>query len=435
MLGRLRCLPGRLEALRPFEDMLSQPQPETAIRQAKAAGRKVIGTFCGLVPNEIIHAAGAAAVRLCGGSPAAAQRVPADLPRDLCPVLKSAAGTLLSGEQEVLHSLDLVVVPATCDWKAKFGPRLREHVPTVVLDVTHAKDHEAARGAWRREVERFYHEVQGITGAPLGRRELLASIRVYRQATALSRRLVESMKADEPPLWGSDLLLVHNALFYLPIEQWIASAAPLVGAASRGDPRRADGTLPLLPSPSGRGAGGEGCNALPPRLLLAGSPTVWPDYKLPLLIESSGGRIVADESCAGSRQLLDAVKVDEPTVPDALWALADRYYLPCTCPCFTPNPDRQRRLAAMVADYRVDGVVYHVLKSCFLYDAELAATRAALTPSPSPRGRGEDGVPILRLETDLVGGSEEQLRNRVEAFLELLRERKECNRRPSVNSG
>lgn len=409
-LGRLRRLPGRAEALRRFEDVLAEPQPETAIRRAKADGQKVIGTFCMLVPNEIMHAAGAVAVRLCGGSAAAAERVPPDLPRDLCPLLKSAAGTLLPGEQELLRALDLVVVPATCDWKAKFGGRLREHVPTVTLDVVHGKEAEGARQAWRREIERFYHEVEGITEAEIGRRELLASVGAYQRATVLSRSLVESMRADPPPLWGSDLLLVHNALFYMPIEEWTEAAGALVQAARMQDP----------------GCRMQGTPGRRPRVLLAGSPTVWPDYKLPLLIEQSGGRIVADESCAGSRQILDAVEVDEPTVRDALWALADRYYLPCSCPCFTPNVDRQRRLAAVIEDYRVDGVVYHVLKSCFLYDAELGATREALTTSSSAGGRGEEepGTPVLRLETDLVGGSEEQLRNRLDAFLEMLRERR-----------
>ncbi len=406
MLGRLRGLPGRPEELRPFEDVLLPPQPETAIRRAKAAGRKVVGAFCALVPNEIIHAAGAVAVRLCGGSPAAAERTPASLPRDLCPLLKSAAGSLLPRDAELLRQLDLVVTPATCDWKAKFGHRLRDYVPTVVLDLMHAKDQQPARWAWRAEVERLYHEVQGITGAPVGRRELLASIGVYQRATALSRRVLATIRADRPPLWGTDLLLVHNALFYMPIEDWIDAATSLARAAPAHDPS-------LVGAPSAAAPSGAR-----PRLLLAGSPPVWPDYKVPLLIETSGGRIVADESCAGSRQLLDAVKADEPTVTDALWALADRYYLPCTCPCFTPNADRQRRLAAMVEDYRVDGVVYHVLKSCFLYDAEVQATRQALAALG-----GEQGIPVLRLETDLVGGSEEQLRNRLDAFLDVLRGR------------
>ena len=38
-----------------------------------------------------------------------------------------------------------------------------------------------------------------------------------------------------------------------------------------------------------------------PRILITGSPIVFPNFKLPLLIEEMGGALVADETCMGER--------------------------------------------------------------------------------------------------------------------------------------
>jgi benzoyl-CoA reductase/2-hydroxyglutaryl-CoA dehydratase subunit BcrC/BadD/HgdB len=135
---------------------------------------------------------------------------------------------------------------------------------------------------------------------------------------------------------------------------------------------------------------------------------------LPVLAEECGGVIVADESCTGSRVYYDAVRVDEPTVPDMLDAIADRYLLPSTCPIFADPEDRLSRLETLVEDFQPDGAIYHVLKSCFVYDIQLAAAQARLEAL---------GVPVLRIETDYADADEESLRTRLEAFVETLRSR------------
>jgi benzoyl-CoA reductase/2-hydroxyglutaryl-CoA dehydratase subunit BcrC/BadD/HgdB len=96
-------------------------------------------------------------------------------------------------------------------------------------------------------------------------------------------------------------------------------------------------------------------------------------------------------------------------------ALASRYLMPCTCPSFAPNEDRLFRLRQAVADFRIEGVLYHVLKGCVIYDFELLRVEALMA---------ELGVPVLRIETDYNPEDIEQLRTRVEAFVEMIREKK-----------
>jgi hypothetical protein len=69
----------------------------------------------------------------------------------------------------------------------------------------------------------------------------------------------------------------------------------------------------------------------------------------------------------------------------------------------------------MIEDFRVEGVVYHVLRGCHIYNVESTRIKAA----------AEDmGVPMLIVETEYSQEDTEQLRTRVEAFLMLVRARR-----------
>ena len=62
----------------------------------------------------------------------------------------------------------------------------------------------------------------------------------------------------------------------------------------------------------------------------------------------------------------------------------------------------------------VDGIVFHVLKGQIEYDFELPKIEQLAA---------ESGVPVIRLETDYQKQDIEQLRIRLEAFSEMLRQR------------
>ena len=75
-----------------------------------------------------------------------------------------------------------------------------------------------------------------------------------------------------------------------------------------------------------------GVHAAPPRavrIMLTGSPMVFPNWKVPFIIEDLGGLLAVDEFCTSQRYLSDMVSVDEGTMGDMLMAIAGRYVLPC----------------------------------------------------------------------------------------------------------
>ncbi len=70
---------------------------------AKAKGRGVVGIMCEFTPRELIMAADAVPVCLCGG---AAEMIPPaeeHLPANLCPLIKSTYGYHLRGANPFLE--------------------------------------------------------------------------------------------------------------------------------------------------------------------------------------------------------------------------------------------------------------------------------------------------------------------------------------------
>ena len=60
----------------------------------------------------------------------------------------------------------------------------------------------------------------------------------------------------------------------------------------------------------------------------------------------------------------------------------------------------------------MDGIVYHVLRGCLVYDFEYQLIEEEM---------GKLGIPIICVETDYNEEDIEQLRIRIEAFVELIK--------------
>ena len=63
-----------------------------AAKKFKESNRPMIGTFCTFMPQELPLAMGAATVSLCATSDETIGEAEKDLPRNLCPLIKSSYG-------------------------------------------------------------------------------------------------------------------------------------------------------------------------------------------------------------------------------------------------------------------------------------------------------------------------------------------------------
>ena len=137
-----------------------------------------------------------------------------------------------------------------------------------------------------------------------------------------------------------------------------------------------------------------------------------PNWKLHHIIETSGGAVVAEEMCTGTRYFERLTDESQTTLDGQIDALAQRY-MGINCACFTPNTARIDDILRLVDEYHADGVIDVNLKFCSLYDTEGYSVERALK---------EKGIPVLGLETDYTDTDAGQLRTRIGAFLEILGE-------------
>jgi benzoyl-CoA reductase/2-hydroxyglutaryl-CoA dehydratase subunit BcrC/BadD/HgdB len=362
-----------------------------------------VGTTCIQAPEELIYAHGASPVRLCNGSYHYDQIGADAMPLKSCPLVKATLGMLQSKDAVPrIGKLDLVVNPTTCDQKKKTSAMMAQMGYAVHdLELPNSKDSEAARIYWQRSVREFSERLRGLTGVRLNKSRLRAAMTKTARAQE-AFRIMSRLRKNSPAVFlGKDAFLVLNAYFFDDIDRWTDAVEKLNAELSE----RVQSGFNVAQRKA-------------PRIVFTGSPPIFPNLKLPLLIEQSGGIVVADETCSANRMLYDMTAVDEWMLNDMVDSLADKYLKPCTCPIFVRNDDRLRRLLELVKSHHADGVVYQSFSGCQVYEMEQKSVSDALN---------EAGIPMLYIETDYSPDDMGQLTTRVEAFLESIKARR---RRP-----
>lgn len=358
----------------------------------KEKGGKVVGTFCVYVPDEILLALGAIGVGLCGGADFSIPDAEKVLPRDLCPLIKSAFGFKAGRLCPYFESADLLVGETTCDGKKKVWEIMGEDAPAYVMELPQKKDSEEGRSLWRAEVRRLARRVEDLTGRTLTHDGLKAALGKTNARRRALERIYESRKADPAPISGKDALLVSQIAFYDDVDRFTEKANELAAELEA------------------RAAAGEGVMRGARRLAVTGTPMAIPNWKLHHILETSGAVVVVEETCTGTRYFQNPVVEPGRDLDETLDRIADRY-LETPCACFTPNATRLENLATLPRDWNAAGVVQYLLKFCQTYALEGRQVEKVVRKA---------GVPILTVETDYGMGDVEQLTTRVKAFLEML---------------
>ena len=393
-LRRLEELPGAPVAMQPFFQVLSDIYVEMK-NVAKPADTKIVGTYCVMVPDELIYAVGAQPVKLCSGSYTAFAIGDDLVPRDACPLIKAVMGFQAMEVMPIYDDCALMVVPITCDCKKKMAGMLKQRVPTYALHVPTAKSEDRDMEQYVQELYQLIPELEAVTGQTITYQSLAESIDAMGFAQYQMSKFNEFKKHVPALIKGTHAMALMNAFSYLPVAQWSQQLHILNQELAR---RKKDQHYVSKDKQ--------------PRIMITGSPVIFPNIKIPLLIEETGGILVGDETCMGERSLYDPTVVVDQSFDGLMRSLANRYTRPCTCPTFVDNSQRIYRIKQMIADHQVQGVVYHVLRGCLVYDFEYQTLEDEL---------GKLGVPVIRVESDYNEEDIEQLRIRIEAFIELIK--------------
>ncbi len=362
------------------------------LQEHKAAGGKVVGTFCLYVPEEVIRALGAVSIGLCAGVEWGTNEVERYLPRNTCALIKSFVGFKLGRVCPYVESADLVIGETTCDGKKKAYEIFGEMAPTYVMELPQMKRPNDL-ALWRAEIDRLVERLEELTGNELTADALAKATREVNDKRRALQRLNAARAAAPAPISGLDALLAVQVAFY----DDVARFTQMVNAVA--DELEA------------RAAAGEGvAPADAPRVLVTGSPMAIPNWKVHDVIEKSGGVVVAEEMCTGSRYYDTLVPETGGGVDEQLNAIAAKY-LGINCACFTPNAGRLDDVLRLARDTKADGIVHCALQFCAPYQIEAYSVEKAAEAA---------GIPVLRIDTDYSAEDLGQLRTRVEAFLEMI---------------
>ena len=366
-------------------------RPAELIEEQKK-GRKVFGTFCVYVPDEVVIAADGIVTGLCGGSQFWVPGGEKVLPKSTCPLIKASVGARLGRTCPFFRIADMYVGETTCDGKKKAWEILGKDVPMYIMDMPQMKrDKDIVK--WAEEIKDFAGTVEKFTGNAITPEKLKEAIHIVNEKRRALARVYEARKADCIPISGKDALLMMQIAFF---DDPVRCAQMADKLADELEQRVKDGVSVF---PAGT-----------KRILVTGTPMAIPNWKLHHIIETSGAAVVCEETCTGTRYFENLVDETKETLEDQYRALAERY-MGINCACFTPNSGRVDDILRLAKEYKVDGVIDVNLKFCCLYDTEGYTVENALK---------EAGIPVLGIETDYTDADAEQLRTRIEAFIEML---------------
>lgn len=360
----------------------------------KKDGRKIIGSYCVFVPEEIVLAANATLVGLCSGADFATEEVEKVLPRNTCALIKSSFGFKIGKVCPYLESADMIVGENTCDGKKKAYESLDTMVDNLhVMDLPQMKS-DNGKAILKAEYERFKEAVEKLTGVAATADSLQNAIHIVNAKRDAIHRLASLRKADPAPISGLDALLANQVFFYENPERFTQSVNKICDELEK----QIEENKGVFPKKT-------------PRILVSGCPQAVPNWKLPMIIETAGAVIVGEESCVGERGTRNLTDDSGNSVDELMDAIVDRYFQ-VDCAIFTPNPDRLEHIQQMVAEYKADGVVHYCLQFCQPYLMESIPVENALK---------EIYIPCLRIETDYSMEDVGQIQTRVEAFVEQIK--------------
>lgn len=360
--------------------------------EAQKKGQKVFGTFCVYVPDEVVLAANGIVTGLCGGSQFWVSGGEKVLPKSTCPLIKASVGARLDRTCPFFRIADMYVGETTCDGKKKAWEILGKDVPMHVMDMPQMKREKDIK-KWAEEIADFAAVVEKMTGNTIEPENLNHAIHIINEKRKALARVYEARKAEKLPISGKDALLMMQIAFF---DDPVRCAQMANRLADELEQRIADGVSVF---PAGT-----------KRIMVTGTPMAIPNWKLHHIIETSGAAVVCEETCTGTRYFERLVDESKETLEEQYRALAERY-MGINCACFTPNSGRIDDILRLAKEYHVDGVIDVNLKFCCLYDTEGYTVEAALK---------EAGIPVLGIETDYDDADAEQLRTRIEAFVEML---------------
>jgi len=362
----------------PFREFYSIFREKEKLKGYRKSGRKVIGTICNNVPEEIIHASGAVPVRLIGdyeNTPLANSRAPSW-------ICSYARGVLEGGLSGDFDFVDGIVGATTDDTKLHLFSAYRFYVKpafTYMVQFPYVND-ELSLEFFVKELRRFADRLSSFLSTDFSEEKLRRSIGVYNEFRELCVELEGLRSDDSPKIAASEWMSLMLASTSMLKEDFNGMVS-----AKMEELKEMDGMKDY-------------------RLRIHLSGTDFYHLGLLNLLEECGAAVVSDDLCTSAGYYRGFVE------GDGIESLARRY-MGCTACVMASHPGRlsvEERLNFIwqrVDDSRAEAIVVLKDRGC-----EVCGHQC-------PWIVMESELPVLVLDLDFPL-SAEQYRTRIEAFIE-----------------
>lgn len=349
----------------------------------------LIGVFCTYFPQEIALSMGAATVSLCATSDETIADAEQDLPRNLCPLIKSSYGFAKTDKCPFFFFSDLIVGETTCDGKKKMYEYLSDFKPVHVMELPNSQSEDGLK-LWKNEIIKLKSTLEKMFDVKISEDDIRKAIKIKNNERKALKKFYELGKREPVAMLGQDIFKVINGTTFSFDKEAI--------------PKQMDELIEKIDSEYEV----EKKYESKPRILITGCPIGGAAEKIIKAIEDNGAYVVAFENCSVAKAVDELVDEENPDVYDAL----SRKYLSIGCSCMTPNPNRIKLLNKMIDEYKIDAVVDVVLTACHTYNVETLSIKRFVN--------NEKNKPYMSVETDFSTNDIGQLNTRMAAFIEML---------------
>jgi predicted CoA-substrate-specific enzyme activase len=363
----------------------------------KTTGKKRnVAYLCTYTPVEILSAADVAHIRMLhAGSQKEVSSGESITQSIFCDFTKSCLGSLAEN-YPLYGGIDKVYTFYTCDCMRKTAEAIGgEFVRTSIFNLPRLIRNAGSMEYYATEMEGFVNDLEHLARKKILREDIRKNVLLYNRARSLMREISGYRKNEIPPFGSSAFQKIAGSYYYLPAEELVPQLENIARQLREYAP----------PANAQR----------PIRLMLSGGIVADGDGKLTGIAESlSNVAIVVEDNCTGYAPFARDIELSRS---DILRDIAAGYLSQAPCARMKPLSERVDFSANLAREYGVDGVIYYYMKFCPCYGMGKKEFISHFQKT---------GIPILDIPGDYSSGDEGQIKTRIEAFIEVLEERRLC---------
>lgn len=355
--------------------------PGQAVKAACAkSGKQAVGIVAPYGPEEIAYAAGCLPVGLWGGQ-VELKRVRAYLPAFACSIMQSVVELAAAGTYDELSA---VVIPAPCDTLKCIGQKWKGKCPAIHFTHPMNRKLDCANDYLTFEYQTIRTKLEAILGRKITDEALADAVLFYNHYRAVMREFTLVARDHLATISPTVRHSILKASYFMDKAEYTKDIEDLIYALRRAGPETWNGKRVVLTGIT-----------FEPRELLE-------------ILEFYHVAVTGDDIAQESRQF----RTDAPYHKSPLQSLAAQWQNQQGCSlAFDPFKRRVHDLVDLVRTTQADGLVVGLMKFCDPEEYDVPILMEAFEKA---------GIPLLCIEVDQQTTAFEQIKTRLQGFVEAL---------------